>query len=176
MDTKTCSKCGVDKDPVEFYSYAAACKECTRARVRAYKKANPGRVADSKRLSYQKNIEKCKARSKSNYWSDPEKHRAASKAWRKANPEKARENRRKQKKYPAGISATARYREKHRDRLLKRERYRMRAGARELSDAYVAATICAHGSPLRAACIPPALVEAKRVHLQIHRLLRDLTK
>ena len=96
---KTCNKCGVEKDYLDFYKnktikdgFGGACKVCVCASSNAWAQANP---------------EKHAAATKAWQHANPEKHAATTKAWQQANPEKA------------GVyakTARLRYPEKHRAR------------------------------------------------------------
>jgi 5-methylcytosine-specific restriction endonuclease McrA len=82
-EPKACSGCGEVKEPSDFYPRPVAfdglfaeCAECCRARSRAWKLANPAKVAEYQslyNLIYR------------------EERLAASKRWREANPERRRE-------------------------------------------------------------------------------------
>lgn len=65
------------KDRRKKDGYDARCKECNRARSRAYRKANP---------------EKMRAYARAYREANREKTRESTRAWRKANPKKARES------------------------------------------------------------------------------------
>ena len=80
--TKVCSKCGVEKEVGEFLPLKNAkdglrgyCRECERAKNKAWAEANPDKV-----------------RAKTKAWreANPEKVRARVKAWAEANPDKVR--------------------------------------------------------------------------------------
>lgn len=73
---KTCSKCGWEGPLDGFYANQGTCKECYKAKVRAYRAANP---------------DKLKAQRAKRYWANPEIHREASTKWRLANPDKVKE-------------------------------------------------------------------------------------
>ena len=92
---KTCSKCGVEKEPSEFYlsprgKPVAECKVCAKARSRASVLANPERVAENRKRFHEAHPEKAAGYAKK-YNAQPEVavvRRARQNAWRKANPEK----------------------------------------------------------------------------------------
>ncbi len=179
MQTKVCSKCGEEKALGGFYAdksgrlgRSARCCECTKAQVNAYRKSNAETIKERKRQEYLKNPAPYRERSKARYWANPGQARDYSKSWRKENPEKARVLSKRNKKTQAGIEREARYREKHLDRIRSLNAERVRQGAEALSDQYVTGVICAR-TPLRHSDIPLSLVEAKRVQLQIKRLLKE---
>lgn len=89
---QSCKKCGATKAPDAFYrSFPNECKDCTKARVRAYRERNIDRVKEYDRQRGQD--EARKARNKQNYYkrvSTPEGRAAAwerAKLWRESTPE-----------------------------------------------------------------------------------------
>lgn len=46
---KACTKCGQQKSAVDFYAKHAACKECTKARVRCHYAANREKLSEYER-------------------------------------------------------------------------------------------------------------------------------
>lgn len=112
---KTCPRCGVEKDEINFYSGARKCKACCIIMARIYNLADPDRFqkkkayrdkhkvahAEYKRIWFQKN--KASLR---------EKRSETSKQWSLENPEKRRDiSRRYWKRNPAKLCAhVGRYR------------------------------------------------------------------
>ena len=92
---KVCSKCSLDK-PIECFGkhprgkdgLQSQCKACDVARKKAYKEANPEKVAAIKKAWQEANPEKAKASTKA--WNEANKQKVAAynKAWNEANPEK----------------------------------------------------------------------------------------
>ena len=90
---KTCNKCNEEK-PLEGFSKRARakdglqshCKECRSAISKAYRKANPEKVAASHRAWREANLEKSRASVKAWNEANPEKVAAYGKAWREAHP------------------------------------------------------------------------------------------
>jgi hypothetical protein len=79
METKVCSKCGIEKNICEFYKdngkkdgLTPNCKICVNNRVKIYKEKNPNKIKQSKKKEYLKNIEK---------------YRNHQKKWRNENPD-----------------------------------------------------------------------------------------
>jgi hypothetical protein len=65
METKVCSKCGIEKPFCEFYKdgqkkdgLSSSCKICVNNRVKIYKEKNPDKLKQTKQNEYLKNIEK----------------------------------------------------------------------------------------------------------------------
>ena len=87
MTTKTCTECGGEKPPTEFYGKDSNCKECRKAKVRAYRQANIEAVKayDRERGRDEKRRSAVKER-RPRY---REKHNEVyAKAWIAKNPEK----------------------------------------------------------------------------------------
>jgi 5-methylcytosine-specific restriction endonuclease McrA len=99
--TKTCSKCGEEKDVGHFYpTQAQPCKVCHRARQKAYaakrQKTESAKLRaisrrwraahpDADRAYYQKNRSRCIARVKSRADRNPESIAAYQRRWRQEN-------------------------------------------------------------------------------------------
>ena len=161
METKFCSKCAISKN-ISEYPLNKSCRGgregvCKTCRSRSRKPVNH-------KAHYQKYKEKHKARSRQWRAANPEKSRSYwakleskpdydPRAWEKRNPDRAKEAKRLWARDNLDYSA------------------KKKAGIASLSNHYLAELL---GSSV--AKLPPELIEAKRVHLQIHRLLRDMTK
>lgn len=85
MDTKKCSKCGVEKALCGFYNSKSTkdgktyeCKECTKQQNKAYREANKSKVAERKKAYREANKEKCSKREN---------------AWREANQNRVKQTR-----------------------------------------------------------------------------------
>ena len=92
-DTKSCTKCGVEKDRSEFGKDKTKkdglqhhCKNCRAA----YTKANKEKIKAQKAAYYKANRERVKASGASYRKANHEKIKAYYAAWRKANPEKVK--------------------------------------------------------------------------------------
>lgn len=79
METKTCSKCGIEKPLSEFYKnnqkkdgLHPSCKFCVNNSVKIYKEKNPEKIKESKKKHYLKN---------------KEKYSNLNKKWKEKNPE-----------------------------------------------------------------------------------------
>ena len=79
METKVCSKCGLEKSLSEFYKdnqkkdgLTSICKICTNNRVKIYKEENSEKVKESKQKHYLKN---------------KDKYSNLNQKWKKENPE-----------------------------------------------------------------------------------------
>ena len=87
MNTKVCTKCGVEKPLEEFYKDSRAkcgrcgpCKDCDKELNRKWRASNPGKCLERNRLRRE-----CPT----------EKERAMRREWKKANSDKCRESARK---------------------------------------------------------------------------------
>lgn len=96
VDLKTCSRCGAEKLPREFYKHAggkdglrAECKECRRAYDQARYAANPEKHRARFSAWYENNREKERAATATWRAENPGRNGAACAAWRAANPEKS---------------------------------------------------------------------------------------
>lgn len=69
-------------------------------------------------------------------------------------------------------ASVTRYQTVHGDEILKRARNVIKRQIKELRNAYVARLLCA-STGLRISDIPETLIEAKRVHLKLLRLLKE---
>tara|TARA_R110002074_G_scaffold26105_1_gene77056 strand:+ start:41 stop:727 length:687 start_codon:yes stop_codon:yes gene_type:complete len=85
MDTKVCSKCGVEKALCEFYNNkntkdgkSYECKECIKQQNKIYREANKSKVAERKKAYREANREKCSKQEK---------------AWREANQDRVKQTR-----------------------------------------------------------------------------------
>ena len=94
---KRCTKCGQTK-PLTQYNLEkrgrdgrrAKCKECDRARSRAWYEANAEHVRAKARAWHEANPERARARNRAWYEANPERARARARTWRKSNPEHIR--------------------------------------------------------------------------------------
>jgi len=106
METKVCSRCGVEKPIDEFYQIKRPkpCKECNRAAARQWRLDNP---------------EKARQTSVTDYQTHKDRYKARAKAWKEANPDKVQESRQR-----TGPEYERRNAERRREQ--RRERYRER--------------------------------------------------
>ena len=145
---------------------------------------NPGKFIERQRQYYARNHDKCKERRRAYVAKNREKVYEAQREWGERNKDKLRQYRRKRywKDPVHAIEAVSKYRNENpekaalwRARWKEKNRGAVNAQARRaverMTDSYIATTL-----KLPVSEIPESLIEAKRVHLQIHRLLRDLTK
>jgi hypothetical protein len=61
MSTKTCKKCGLDKDIGEFYHHRAACKSCCSTQRKVYRRNNVTKLKKKSKEWYHKTKESRKA-------------------------------------------------------------------------------------------------------------------
>ena len=94
-NTKACSKCGEEKPFSEFSreprrpcGIQAHCKACKAAYSRAYRKANPEKVAALSRAWAVANPDKRDTSRRAWKAAHPEEHAASQRAYQTANPEK----------------------------------------------------------------------------------------
>lgn len=177
--TKVCTKCKEEKALSEFhtlkrgkYGLNPACKKCkseysrlrnatpeSQARNRQYRKDNAEVRRERNREWARRNyasIQDWRAR-------NPEKVREYARNWNKKNPEVCKRNSAKWKADNPEKQAGVVLRSKPRKNL------RTRANRANLTDGYIADLL---GLSVNDA--PPELIEAKRIHLKIHRLLRSM--
>ena len=115
---KVCSKCGEEKPLAEFYRNARAkdglqfcCKTCHAAESRAYRLANPEKVATYARAYRDANRKKVAVRKRAYQIANPEIGIAASAAYRSANQETiAAQRRAYYAAHPERVSANSRNR------------------------------------------------------------------
>lgn len=95
MQTKTCTKCNVQKPITEFGNDKSksdgkqpSCKNCKSQTDKAYKSTNRDKVKENDKRYYEQNSEAIKARVKQWYQANKEHHLARSKLWRKNNYDK----------------------------------------------------------------------------------------
>lgn len=151
MTAKTCTICGDDKPTSDFRVIHGRwiegyCKECHLAKRRVqYANAREHRTA-IRRDAYAVNAGGYKDKAAARNKARYEKlGRASIKEWMDQNPDRVRE---------VGRAKMARYRE-------------------SLSDSYVKKLIVQHNDTLNSGDIPPSLIEAKRVQIQIMRLVNE---
>lgn len=133
---KACSKCGEGKPLGEYYSRGNVCKECTRARQRAYDaKPNPARKEAQARWR-EANRDRLRANAKAHYEDNKDRHRESALRWSRENPEYYREynkkwyaaNREKRKQQIADYWAQHPERRAELNRLKESERRARMAG------------------------------------------------
>jgi len=93
VKSKTCTSCNADKETSEFYKQkgckfgvSSKCKDCLKAKARAYSKSPAGR--DSARKSYLNNKTACNARSKAYYENNKARQLQKCKEWKSKNKSK----------------------------------------------------------------------------------------
>lgn len=160
MDMKTCSKCGESKAFSCFElrvdspdGRRGVCKSCMRpqrlASSRRYAVLNPDRKKKSFREWYARNADAQRERSRKYYAenSDSLRQKQTDRYWR--NPEK--------------------YRRLSQESSLAAKK----SARRELRDTYLR-QVLSQGTAMKFSDVPDSLIEAKRVHLQIKRLLKEI--
>jgi len=190
MDTKKCCRCAVVKPMSDYYAGGGACKLCTTTRKREQYAVRPPEQVERKRNNLKSWAQRNKARvyelaaiqrakpqfkewlkdyrertkehrrayEKQYMANNREKYRLYSNEWQRANADKCWEY------YQRYISKPG---NRERDRAnAKRERDR-------LTDGYIR-TILSMRTPLKSKAIPQAMVEAKRIQLQITRRIKDV--
>lgn len=99
METKVCTKCGVEypatkeffhADKSRKYGLYSMCKKCKRLKLIEWNKNNPEKVGEVSRKWRQENPEKAKANAKKWYAANTEKKRAKISEWKSKNPEKVK--------------------------------------------------------------------------------------
>lgn len=189
---KRCSKCGASKAIDAFQKRRESkdgrrgvCKMCDHSRMYAagkkYAASHPERKSEAFKAwrarnaeqqrervkAYSlKNSEALREKRKARYWADPEKYRAKSIESARNNRERVNEWRRKWIKTRPDVRA----------RSDAASRLATQRGIDTLSDAYVKAVLVGSTVGLTRKAIPQSLIEAKRVQLQIKRLIKEKTK
>lgn len=171
---KRCAGCKEEKGLDAFHRSKsgsqgrhAYCKVCMKAysakRAKAYYAANSERIKERVKQWAKRNPERC---------------RVNQSRWRDTNRDEYRRRAKEFNKSLAGRERAARYRAEltvqANQKVYARRKWAEHIDS--LSSGYVASTLCAHGSGLKRSDIPQSLIEAKRVQLQIKRLLREKTK
>ena len=187
MDTKQCGKCGVVKSLSDFYKGISPCKACQALYAKAYYARTPEVIAvrrtcvrclKTKPISAfnvkpqaackecinvyqaeyrQKNKERRQAEARERYQTHGDILRARALAFREKNREE--------------INARQREYAKQQERI-ERDRELRRAYSEKLTDAFVRRAIT-KGTPIKPEHVPQAMIEAKRVQLQITRRIKD---
>lgn len=94
METKVCTKCGVEKELSEFYKKntsigtTSCCKECIKLKVKKYQENNKEKITHYKKEYYKKNIEHIKERDAKYYKDNKDIKKIYSKKYYKDNIEK----------------------------------------------------------------------------------------
>jgi hypothetical protein len=191
MENKKCCRCAVVKPMSDYYAGGGACKLCTTTRRREQYVVRPPEQVERKRnnlKSYaqrnrprineraaiqrttpqfkewretyrERTKEQRNAHIREYYVKNREQIAAYRAEWQRANPDKCWEYYQRYMSKPGN---------RERDRAnSKRERDR-------LTDGYIR-TILSMRTPLKSETIPQAMVEAKRVQLQITRRIKDAT-
>ena len=152
--TKTCSKCGEEKRRAA--NGRLVCDPCNRARATAYRLKNIETVREKDRARVVAMTPEAK-RAKHKKWRDSNiehvraKSRQSAKRRYDANPEKFRE-------------ISRRFHTENREKII----YAFRLERESLSDSYIRTCL-----GLTESITPQPLIEAKRVQLQIKRLLKE---
>jgi len=186
MDTKKCGKCGVVKALSDFYGGISPCKACQALYAKAYYAEKHAVVAVRRTCTrcwrtklvdaFGKSLTACKACSNVYQVEYREKNRERR---RVEGNERYKTHGHKRRAY------AAEYRQKNRDELnarqreyakqqdrVERDRELRQAYAEKLTDAYVRRAIT-KGTLIKPEQVPQAMIEAKRVQLQITRRIKD---
>jgi len=106
QQTKTCTKCGEEKELTQFYKQKRGkygvrpdCIDCHKEYNKKYNKEYNVKNSEKIKLKTQRwrkaNPEKVKEISRKCYYKNPERYKIKAQRWRKANPEKVKESKRK---------------------------------------------------------------------------------
>lgn len=169
---RTCSRCKETKPSDAFGRLAGGlnsnCKACRKVITAAYRESvrNDPAAIDRKRARdrawYATNSEKVRERSRAARQANPEREKAA----RDAQYEKHKERRREQRR--------ERSRE-YRSRNLAAIRARQREARNSLADHIVVADLSINKPASFRRLIPQSLIEAKREHIKLQRLIKEMT-
>ena len=179
--TKVCSKCGEAKSFDRFNKDAStidgmnrSCRTCISAYKSALRKANPEHAArcnarakawreenadrNTSRQKHYHQKNKAVRNAKSNAWKamHPEKNKAITNKWRNENKEKITQ-----------------YSKDYRAKNLLQIKERETKNVEFLTDTYVRRTFVSNGEGFSSKIVPKQLIEAKRIQLQIKRLLKE---
>ena len=189
METKVCSKCGESK---AFSCFGlrvdspdgrrGVCKSCRQPQLlassRRYAALNPDRKKKSFREWYARNADAQRDRNRKyaaensdslrqkridRYWRNPEKYRRLS--LESAANNRPAVNARMRDWYARNPSAV--------ERKNRASTVAGKSARRELRDTYLR-KILSQGTAMTFSDVPDSLIEAKRVHLQIKRLLKEI--
>jgi len=187
MENKKCGKCGVVKSLSDFYGGISPCKACQAVYAKAYYAKKHAVIAVRRTCTrcwqtklvdafgksltsckectnvYQaeyreKNRERKRVEGRERYKTHGHKKRAYAAEYRQANRDE--------------LNARQREYAKQQDRV-ERDRELRQAYAEKLTDAYVRRAIT-KGTPIKPEQVPQAMIEAKRVQLQITRRIKDV--
>lgn len=195
---KTCSKCSQSFPASSFGKQASCsdglrreCKACDRERRISYLVANRERILERRAFYRAANAAKLKVQAKKHRAKAGPLHAARSAKWRKQNPEKwkacylasrvrnadaieayglAYRLAHRHEQCVASKAYAKRFPEKVRLRQSAYSRYKIHA----LSDTYIKNVLRRHIP--KGIDIPPQLVEAKRLQLKVHRLIKEKQK
>jgi len=191
MDTKKCCRCAVVKPMSDYYAGGGACKLCTTTRRREQYVVRPPEQVERKR----NNLKAYAQKNKEWFYERAAVQRTTPqfKEWYKGYLEKTKDKRRAyEKEYVANNRDRVRTRKaewvqanpdkcveyymRHLSKPGVREHGKNRSQSYrdELTDGYVR-TVLSFRTLLKAEDVPQAMVEAKRVQLQITRRIKDAT-
>jgi len=186
MDTKKCGKCGVVKSLSDFYRGISPCKACQAIKAKEYYARKPEVIAVRRTCTrcwrtklvdaFGKSLTACKECLNVYHVEYREKNRE-----RKRVESKERYKTHGHKRH----AYSTKYRQEHRDELnarqreyakqpdrVERERELRRLYCEKLTDAYVRKAIT-KGTSIKPEQVPQAMIETKRVQLQIKRRIKD---
>ena len=179
----TCKKCRQTKKEGAFYKKStnkngrdSICKECRRYEMREYRAANKEKIKQYNRKYKEANRERIKQVNRKYKEANRAKSHEIYLEYREANREKIKQNNRKYveankekiKQY------NRKYEEANREKI-KEQKYKYREANREKiinSDGNMRRLIIQRTN-LKAADIPPGLIDLKRNHLRLHRAIQE---
>jgi len=190
MDTKKCCRCAVVKPMSDYYACGGACKLCTAARSRERYAVRPPEQVERKRNNLKSWAQRNRPRL--NELAAIQRAKPQFKEWREDYRERTKEQQKaRMRKYyvknreriveyqaewqRANVDKCWEYYQRYMSKPGNRERDRAHAKRERdnLTDGYIR-TILSMRTPLKSEVIPQAMVEAKRVQLQITRRIKDV--
>jgi hypothetical protein len=151
MKTKICSKCEEEKELKEYYSKMGACKTCRNKQIKEYKEKNKEQIK-----------EKYKERNKKYIKEYQTKHKKQI----SKNHKKYRDNHKEQIKESGKI-----YTLNHKEQINEFQKKWDKKQRINLSDKYIISQLRIPTNVLKQY---PELIEAKRIHIQIKRIEKQL--
>lgn len=175
MQKKVCSKCGQMRFIDQFDrrkqgandGRTSRCKECRKAEVARWRAENPEKALESRAATYYRHHQKNLDRARRNYDKD------ANREWKQANRDRINEQARL--RYQEDPERFRRYAREDFERNRERRLRKQKDSRDLLSDHYVRRLLAPDSLDARR-MILQSLIEAKRVQLQIKRLIKEKTK
>ena len=172
-----------DCDSIAGKAYRAKNKEKIRERDKKYRLKNKEKIREMKKRYYyegggkekekqwsEKNKDKLNAQWRARYKKNPEKYLNKHKEYLKKNPEKYKEYKKREywKYRDKYLAYSNQYRKDNKEKINKR----VQKGRDELWDTYLKKLIVGENSNLSHKDIPKKLIDAKRQHLKLKRIIR----